>query len=162
MDWGGQPARTSLVKAINAQADNQAGDMNGLEGAIENAAKGADSLSPSENSSLAQTVMVDCLILGYDPAGQDDFQSLVLAAEVDGKLRFVGTVSAGITPEDRAVLNKKMKKLVQQNPFIPCGMSATWIKPMLTCRVSAKEWTDSHKLVRPVFKELLNEISVKQ
>ncbi len=49
----------------------------------------------------------------------------------------------------RAELNKRMKKLVQPNPFIPCGMSATWIKPMLTCRVTAKEWSESHKLVRP-------------
>ncbi len=163
MDWGGHPARISLVKAISAQAENQSGSVNGLQDVIENAAKEADELAPSDNAKTAQPLLaVDCLILGFDPAGESDFQSLILAAEVDGKLRYVGTVSHGIVPEVRAQLNQRMKKLEQPKPFIPCGVSATWIKPTLTCRVAAKEWSESHKLVRPVFKELLNEISVRQ
>ncbi len=158
LDWGGHPAKISLVKAIDAQADKQSG-INGLQDAIQNAAKGADTYAPS---STTAKISVDCLILGFDPLGQNDFQSLVLAAEVDGKLRFVGSVSTGIKPEDHAELNKRMRKIVQANPFIPVGMSATWIKPMLTCRVTAKEWSESHKLVRPEFVEMLNDISVKQ
>lgn len=165
MDWGGRPARISLVKAIDAQADKQSGDINSLQDAIEAAAKQADSLSPSDNaaSSTAQPLLlVDCLILGYEPAGEDDFQSLLLAADVNGKLRFVGTVSQGIPPEVRTELIQRLRKIVQPNPFIPCRLPATWIKPALTCRVAAKEMSDSHKLIRPVFKEMLNEVSVRQ
>lgn len=163
MDWGGQPARISLVKAIDAQAQKEAAGINSLQDAIEAAAKQADSFAPSDNATATPAqplLLVDCLILGFDPAGDDDFNSLLLAADVNGKLRFVGTVSQGIPPELRVELNQRLRKLEQPNPFIPCRLPATWIKPVLTCRVAAKEMSNSNKLVRPVFKQMLNDISV--
>jgi hypothetical protein len=162
-DWGGQPAKISLVKAISQQALSQTGEFGNLEDAIEAAAKKADSLSPGDANEAAKQpqILVDCLIFGYEPMGNDDFSSLLLAAaDAGGKLRFVGTVSQGISSEVRAELNKRMRKLEQPEPFIHSGVVGTWLKPTLTCRVAAKEISESHKLVHPVFQQMLNDISV--
>ncbi len=164
LDWGGTPARVDLVKAIAEEAKNRASDFDNLQDAIEALAKEGDQGTPAEATSSDESppMLVDCLVIGYEPTSDDDFRSLLLAAEVKGKLRFVGTVNEGISTEVRAELVKRMKELQRPKPFVPCYLPATWLQPTLTCRVSAKEFSTGDKLVHPVFKQMLSEISVPQ
>jgi hypothetical protein len=161
MDWGGESARFNLVKAITAQAQQMAdnGNDEGLEKAIDDFAGPANNVPPSDSVEPPKPrVTVDCLIVGYEPDGERDFRSLILATEVDGKLTCVGVVSAGIPQEARDELNSRMRKLKRTEPFVANHYLGVWLKPKLVCRVNAMEWSSSKKLVEPVFQKLLAEV----
>jgi ATP dependent DNA ligase C terminal region len=160
MDWGGQTAKFSLVKAITEQAQKMAndGDDEGLEKAIDDFAGPAADGQPVAPSKPRQ--VVDCLIVGFEPDGNRDFKSLILAAEVDGKLSSVGSVSAGIPQEVRDELNQQLRKLQRPEPFVPNHYAGIWVQPKLVCRVSAAEWSSNKRLVEPIFQQLLAEVPV--
>ncbi len=160
MDWGGKPAHVNLMKAITEQAQQLAGDnQDGLENAIQDFAGNAAAKEPEKAPPPKPKIAIDCLIIGYEPDGENDFQSLILAAAVDGKLACVGTVNSGFTPEIRAQLIQRMRKLQRSEPFVPNRLSGKWLQPALACRVSAKQWSGNTKLVQPTFEELLDDIN---
>ena len=134
------------------------GDDEGLEKAIDDFAGPAADGQPIPPSKPRQ--VVDCLIVGFEPDGNRDFKSLILAAEVDGKLSSVGSVSAGIAQEVRDELNQQLRKLQRPEPFVPNHYAGIWVQPKLVCRVSAAEWSSNKRLVEPVFQQLLAEIPV--
>jgi len=101
---------------------------------------------------------VDCLIIGFVPAGPNEFSRLVLAADVNGKLRFVGTVT-DVTDEARVILNKRMREIIAQTPIVQCGVTAQWLEPRLTCRVRTKGWSGNFLLMNPQFEKVLGEIA---
>jgi hypothetical protein len=162
MDWGGQTAKVSLMNAITAQAQKMAenGNDEGLEQAINDFAGPADQAggnSPNVEATKKR-LTVECLIIGFEPDGDHDFRSLILASEVGGKLSCVGVVSTGIAPEMREDLNRQMTKLKRTEPFVPNHYIGVWLKPKLVCRVSARDWSSSKHLVDPIFETLLAEI----
>ncbi len=161
MDWGGKPARVNLLKAITDQAQQLAGDnQDGLENAIQDFVGKADNVIVPDKTPPKPKLSVDCLIIGYEPKGDKDFSSLILAAEVDGKLTYVGTLDSGIPPEVRVELNRRMPTLIRADPFVPTRLAGKWLQPTLVCRVSAKERSKDKKLVQPAFEELLTDISI--
>jgi ATP dependent DNA ligase C terminal region len=161
-DWGGETAKFSLVKAITSQAQQLAenGNDEGLEKAIDDFA--GPSGNPAANGEPVTPpkphVTADCLIVGFEPDGNRDFKSLILATEVDGKLTCVGIVSAGIPQEVRDELNQRMRKLKRSDPFVPNHYVGEWVQPKLVCRVTATEWSSSKRLVTPKFEKLLADI----
>jgi hypothetical protein len=164
LDWGGTPARYNLTKAIADRAQELAANAKTdktLEESIEDFAGKAAEKAP-EHKPDPLKLAVDCLIVGFKPAGDSDFISLILATEVGGKLKIVGTVSDGITPEMRTHLNKRMKELRQPNPFIPCRYEGKWIRPGLVCKVKAKKWSDDNRLIEPVFEEMLVDVDSQE
>jgi hypothetical protein len=164
LDWGGTPARYNLTKAIADRAQELAADARddkSLEESIEDFAGKAAEKAPKPQAE-SHKLSVDCLIVGFKPAGDNDFISLILATEVGGKLQIVGMVSDGIKPEMRAHLNKRMKELRQPNPFVPNRYDGKWIKPGLVCKVKAKNWSNQNRLIEPVFEEMLVDVDPEQ
>lgn len=165
LDWGGKPARYNLTKAIADRAQELAADANNdknLEESIEDFAGKAAPKEKDDPNRDKPKLPVDCLILGYKPLGDQDFYALILGANIGGKLQYVGTVSEGISKDVRAELNKRMRELVQPNPFISVRADGKWIRPVLVCKVQAKRWSKESKLVDPVFQEMLVDVDAEK
>jgi hypothetical protein len=161
MDWGGTPAKVNLMKAIVDQAQQLAGDnQEGLEDAIQDfAGKAGGVIDPDKAAPAKPKLAVDCLIIGYEPNGENDFRSLLLASEINGKLNYVGSVEGGIPPEVRSELNRRMQKLQRPDPFVQTRMTGKWLQPVLVCRIGAKEWSSNKKLMQPAFIQMLNDVA---
>lgn len=100
---------------------------------------------------------VFCAIIGFIPSGNDDFRSLVIAAECDGCLRTVGKVGTGFDARLRAKLNELLWPRVCERPIVTCRERARWVTPGLYCWVSCMERTKGGELRAPVFAELCVE-----
>ena len=95
-----------------------------------------------------------CLIIGFVPAGRDNFRSLILAS-LDGRtLRCVGRVGGGFDFRLRAKLNELLYTRLRSKPIVPCRMFGKWVEPDLYCTVSCLERTASGELRAPVFRQL--------
>ncbi|MGE3807085.1 MAG: non-homologous end-joining DNA ligase [Gemmataceae bacterium] len=97
-----------------------------------------------------------CAIIGFVPDGKD-FRSLILAAEVDGTLRYVGKVGTGLTDAQHKWLNETMRARIQKKPAVACPIKGKWIEPGLFCRVSFLEMSENGELRMPVLEELTDE-----
>lgn len=147
-----EPAKRQLVDAIENIGKED--ESNGADGA--------------SNAAGPTKVRADCVIIGYVPSvasqflgGSDDeidFASLVLAADVRGKLRFVGVVSGGIPDEERAAIRKRLKELRRAGPIIPCSVNATWLDPALACRVAYTRLTADSRFESVEYVKLLAEL----
>jgi hypothetical protein len=161
MDWGGETAKVSLMKAITAQAQQLAdnGADEGLEKAIDDFAGPADgAANGAPEAPKKPRQMVDCLIVGFEPDGDHNFKSLILASEVDGKLSCVGEVSSGMPQEVRDELNLRLRKLERSTPFVTNHFDGVWVQPKLMCRISAADWTSGKHLAEPVFQQILADV----
>jgi len=96
-----------------------------------------------------------CVIIGFIPAGSNDFRSLILAAETEGQLRCIGKVGSGFSVIERTHLNRLLWKRLRNKPLVPCKLKGKWIEPGLYCRVSCMERTARGDLRAPVFKEMI-------
>lgn len=116
---------------------------------------------PGERTDAWQKVkpvqQIHCLVLGYEPAGGDDFKSLIVAADVRGELRCVGKVGSGIGAAERAELRRRMSGARVGRPLVDPGMPGCWIAPGIYCTVSFLEWTANGRLRAPVFVGLVPE-----
>ena len=99
---------------------------------------------------------IPCLIVGYQPNATGGIKSLILAADVDGTLRFVGQVGSGIDDATHHKLLDTLGKMATPKPLLSCRVPrARWVRPESFCRVSFAEWTNDGKLRQPVFESLL-------
>ena len=96
--------------------------------------------------------------MGFEPDGDHNFKSLILASEVDGKLSCVGEVSSGMPQDVRDELNQRLRKLERATPFVPNQFDGVWVQPKLMCRISAADWTSSKHLADPVFQQILADV----
>jgi len=96
-----------------------------------------------------------CVIIGFIPAGTDDFRSLILAAEDEGQLRCIGKVGSGFSLAERTHLNRLLWKRLRDKPLVPSRIKGKWVEPGLYCRVSCMERTARGDLRAPVFKEMI-------
>ena len=161
-EWGfKEPPKQNLLAAVAEQARKAKAEDQPLEEAIRDFSGQAavDDQTPEKSAPLPRR-FGQCLILGYtpDPDRPDDFESLVLAAVVDNELKEIGTVSTGFTPEARAELNRRMRALQRDEPFVPSLAPAYWIDPRLACRVSFTKQFASGRLESPAFDKLLADV----
>ena len=81
--------------------------------------------------------------------------SVVIGAYEDGRLRYMGHVTLGVS---REVLERLMEAERQAEPPMPVPVSsnegAVWLRPELVCTVRYMERTSSGSLRQPVFKGL--------
>jgi len=130
----------------------------GLEGVV---AKRMDGIyEPGRRSGLwvkfKRRLEIDCVIIGYEPNSTNGIKSLLLAADVDGEIKFIGQVGSGLGSNDQLMLLNKFSKRIKKNPPVAANIKAArWLKPDLSCRISFMEWTSQHKLRAPVFEKLL-------
>ena len=88
-----------------------------------------------------------CVIIGFLPAWRHDFQSLLVATEENGAVRFLGQVGTGFDDRLRERLNGLFRKRVQPTPAVPCkARGAVWVSPDLFCRVAYQEEMASGEL----------------
>ena len=57
------------------------------------------------------TILTATVERRYKDKDGNDFTSLVLATDVDGRLKYVGTVSRGFSTEVREELNQRLEKI---------------------------------------------------
>lgn len=146
----------------------------GMEGVI---AKKADSIySPGYRSEnwlkIKAHESLETLICGYTDSKSSFFGSLILGAEKNGKLTYVGNCGTGFSTKQQKELLAKMKELItEENPFGEKinlkGRKPHWVLPQLICEVTFSEWTSGGRLRHPVFKGLREdktpqEITVKE
>lgn len=96
-----------------------------------------------------------CAIVGFVPSGADDFRNLIIAAEQEGELRYVGRVGSGFSNAMRKQLNQLLWSRLVPKPCVPCKVKGKWVKPGLYCRVRFMEQTENGDLRAPAFKELV-------
>lgn len=130
----------------------------GLEGIV---AKRLDSpYRPGERTDAWQKIKpvqtVHCLVLGYEPDGERDFKSLIVATDLDGELRCVGKVGSGLTQAQKASLRPRLFARRAPQPLVDPGMPGCWIEPGLFCTVSFLERTAAGSLRAPVFLGLVD------
>jgi bifunctional non-homologous end joining protein LigD len=114
---------------------------------------------PGERSDAWQKIKpvqtVHCLILGYEPDGERDFKSLIIATDFDGELRCVGKVGSGIGDAAKDELRRLMFARRAEVALIDAGIAGCWVEPGLFCMVSFLERTVHGNLRAPVFQGLV-------
>lgn len=165
-DWGfKERPKKNMLKQIKEQILANAKDgADNLEDAIDEFAgddEAAKKKAADEKKKKAELEMLsnDCLVVGYNVDQQtNEINELIVASDVDGKLRFVGTVTGGIPPQVQQQLQERLLKIEQKQPFVKCPATAKWVKPVVTCRINFKTWTSDKRMDRPVFKEILADV----
>ncbi|HTL29011.1 MAG TPA: hypothetical protein VL282_07320, partial [Tepidisphaeraceae bacterium] len=95
---------------------------------------------------------VVCAIIGYVPEGERDLRNIVLAADVEGTLRYVGRVGSGFSDAIRFDLLERLRPRRRTKPIVNCRVTeAIWVEPHLFCTVRFMEWTRDHHLRAPVY-----------
>jgi len=147
--------------AIAQQAQKVAGEDKALDEAVKDFAGEALPQEAAEKPA-EKRIHVECLVVGYTTRKGNSrrFASLVVAADVGGKLKIVGFVSGGIPKHIRADLDTRLRQLSRQKPFVESELLAHWVEPVVTCEVSCKRRTASGHLIEPVFERLLQEVEL--
>ena len=136
-----------------------AANERGLEGIV---GKRLDSpYRPGERSGAWQKIKrvqaVHCLILGYEPDGERDFKSLIVATDFDGRLQCVGKVGSGLDQATKAALRPQLFARRATLPLVETALQGVWVQPGLFCRVSFLERTAGGALRAPVFLGMVDE-----
>ena len=99
---------------------------------------------------------LQAVIIGFIEK-DDDFKSLLLAANGEAGLRYVGKVGGGFTDAQRVQLNRILRAKPRRSPLVPCDERARWIEPEYYCTVSFADWTQGGMLRAPVFEGMIEE-----
>lgn len=183
-------ANVNLVATIVDQAKNAEGDgAEDLEGALNDFAGGSEETpdkmaekataaaanvastlpevepepeSEPEETAKAPLLEFDCLLLGYSALPNGKIDSVLIASSYNNKLVYAGMIMGSDIPEEvRLEWESRLPKLRQRKPFVKNKQVATWIKPRITLKVASEGWNEhSHRLIKPEFVSLLQEISV--
>jgi ATP-dependent DNA ligase len=77
---------------------------------------------------------------------------------VNGELKYVGSVTEGISEDVQKELSRRLPELKRETAFIECSGSGIWVKPVIACKTSFRSWTEETMLKETKFKELMAEI----
>ena len=131
----------------------------GLEGVV--AKRLSSRYQPGQRSGawikIKRSETVQCAIVGFLPAGENDFRSLILAANEGDRLRYVGKVGSGFNRALRDRLNRLLWSRLRERPLVPCKAKGKWVQPGLYCTVRCMERTAGGELRAPAFGELIVE-----
>ncbi len=166
LDWGftARP-KQSLVGAIaSAASEGKAEGADSLEGAVNDFAgeAGVDGLNgagaPSEE--VKPREKLECLIIGYHAGKSGGVQALLLATDVAGKLAFVGQVQPELETTEAIDLLKKFDQNVSTRPLVKTSLTATWLRPRFTCRVTYSDWPKGQRPQELEWDEMLDEVQL--
>jgi DNA ligase D-like protein (predicted ligase) len=150
-----RPPRTVLSEGVVGRGRDlfAAACERGLEGIV--AKRLASCYRPGERTDAWQKIKpqqaVHCLILGYEPDGEHDFKSLIVATDFDGRLQCVGKVGSGLDQAAKRALWPVLLARRTGSPLVATELSGAWVQPGLFCRVGFLERTDGGALRAPVF-----------
>jgi DNA ligase D-like protein (predicted ligase) len=100
---------------------------------------------------------IPCVVIGFVPEGKDDFGSLIIACEMDGKLTCVGRVGSGFDADTREKLNGMLWSSLREAPVVATKEKGKWVEPKIYCWVRCMERTNDGHLRAPVFGGLYGE-----
>jgi bifunctional non-homologous end joining protein LigD len=118
---------------------------------------------------IKSTVTQDCVVIGYTPGEgnrEGYFGSLILAAYVHGKLRFIGHSGSGFTSEQIREIFKKLERLKMGRcpiDFVPyVNREPMWVKPKVVVEVKFNGWTQDQIMRAPIFVRRRNDKSPEE
>lgn len=89
--------------------------------------------------------------------------ALILGIRKQGKLIYIGHTGGGFNDENlKTTLEKLTPLITDECPFdeVPkTNAPATWVRPVIKCEVTFKEWTKDNKMRHPIFSRFLEEQS---
>jgi hypothetical protein len=164
IDWGKVPPKKKAKKIVAPL--NVPGDDKSMEEAIEDFAdKAGVEMSAEElaRQKANRKKMATCLIVGFTPHRENDFDKLILAVdEGGGHWRFAGVMKEGFTPEARSELNRRMRQYLRATPVVPVDQKAFWLQPKLMCTIWYEDWSDDRQFIRPFFEKLAPDFVLKK
>lgn len=168
-DWGFRARpKQSLMKKIKDQLLANARDAeegaDNLNDSIKDFAGDDDAKKAAQKKTQSEldVLSADCVVVGYNvDKNTGAIRDLVLATVIDEKLQYAGLVTGNIPEEMQEQLREKLTGLAQEQPFLKCPVTATWVKPVVTCRASFKSWSENKRMQEPVLKELLADTDLK-
>ena len=127
----------------------------GLEGMVAKKRSGRYEPGKRSNSWIKckASRQIVCAIIGYE-LNENRLKNLIIAAPVEGELKWIGQVGSGITQLMQTKLLDLLSARTCKQPIIPCTIKGLWVVPDLFCNVSFLEWTNTGKLRGPVFESL--------
>ena len=163
-DWGFErKAQANLVQAIVQQARQQKGGAESLEEAMNDFAGEEQDAEKESTATPEMTILTDCLVIGYTLTPEDTLGTLLLAAAPNGKLLFVGRVTADAIPQNvQSELMRRLRQIRQAQPFLKCNTSGQWVRPQVMCRITHTDWSNDDQLIKPEFAELLSDVQLGQ
>ena len=94
--------------------------------------------------------VLHCLVLGYLESADRGLKSLLVAADLEGEVRYVGRVGSGLTDSQRETLVRRLRPLHRAQSLVPCPEPGIFVEPQIYCTVSYLEMTDAGMLRAPV------------
>ena len=155
LDWNiSAPPKRELMGAIaEAQAKGKR-----VAAAVSRSA--ADKLA---GKTVEKNVRVDCVIVGYtvDPKNPNAISSLLIAREYNGSLKYVGSVTAGLSDAARLNLFEDLAESPRDVPIVsvPPHVTAKWVQPDSFCRIKCVKETEVGGLVEMEFDEALGAVN---
>ncbi|MBI3468231.1 MAG: DNA ligase [Planctomycetes bacterium] len=153
------PARLVLSEAVEGHGKAFFGEVcrQGLEGVMAKRLDGR--YLPGKRTEgwikIKRRLSIHCAVIGFVPSGKDDFRSLIIAAEEQGRLHCVGKVGTGFDEAMRRRLNALLWRRLRSKPIVPCPLRGKWVEPGIYCIVGYLERTKHGELRAPVFEELV-------
>lgn len=164
LDWGfKQPVSQSLAGAIIDQAKQQAAEEKSLEEAVNDFAGQAagDLTGDEEKPPEKPRTKLDCLVIGYRVNDRGTLDSILLATEVDGRLKYIGDVRPQLEEEPRQEMLEKFEAAGTKRAFVRTNVEALWLKPKFTCKASYTEWPEGKSRPRELrWEEMLDEMTL--
>ena len=165
IDWGKVPPKKKLKPTVTIPIDAPPDDKS-MEESLEDFKEqaGVGELTDEQLQKLKgnRQKMVKCLIIGFTPNRESDFDSLVLAVEEGVKWRYAGVMREGVPVEVRSLLNQRMRTIRRSSPVVPCDVKAIWLEPKLMCTVWYEDWGADQRLLRPFFDKLQPDFVLKK
>ena len=159
IDWGKVPPKKKSKPRIAIPLDAPPTDQS-MEEALDDFANKAG-VGPVDEKDKEKLLAekrqnsINCVIIGFMPHRENDFHALLLAAEPEGKLRWVGMVSSGIPEDVRYMLNRQLRQTLRSTPAVRCNLEAFWVEPKIKCTVKFEDWSPNKRMMNPAFEKLL-------
>lgn len=163
LDWGfKERAKSNLVGAIADQASKIRAEEKSMEEAVSDfASQGAgDLLAGDAAAEEKPRTNFDCLIIGYRLTKGGRIETLLLATDTGGRLRYVGDVRPKLEAEAREAMLKKFVANGAKRPFVRTTASAQWLRPRFTCRASYTSWPEGKRPRELRWEALLEEMKL--
>lgn len=103
---------------------------------------------------IKQPRVMVCTVMGYVGSGRKGFQSLILASELGGELRFVGRLARGFDASTRLRLEKLLRSRQSERAIVPSSVKGQWVEPGIYLTVKYTGLTARGELRFPVFERV--------
>ncbi|MFO0792366.1 MAG: hypothetical protein U0805_23140 [Pirellulales bacterium] len=163
-DWGFKaPPKQNLMGAVMdrvKELDSQ-NDNGNLEDSVKDFAGNQDPTGDeSKSPPLKPRQSADCVILGYQLSSDGVLSTLVLGTAYRDRLVFAGNVSAKLSEDEAKELLASLQQIKTDRPLVKIStVSAYWVQPRFTCRVTSTEQTKDGRLKDIEWDQLLGAMT---